>query len=47
MIPSEPRIAKVMSDTGMDRLQAIRHLQQRDILTRQRTIGRYQPRRSS
>lgn len=34
MIPSEHRIAQVQRETGMDRMQAIRHLQQRDALRR-------------
>jgi hypothetical protein len=31
-IPDEHRIAKVMQETSMDRVQAIRHIQQRDWL---------------
>lgn len=29
MMPSEARIEQVMKETGMDRIQAIRHIQQR------------------
>lgn len=32
MIPPETAIARVMRETGMDRLQAIRHLQGRAIV---------------
>ena len=32
MIPAESRITRVMENTGMGRLQAIRHLQARDQL---------------
>ena len=35
MTPSERDIARVMAETGMARLQAIRHLQQRRELIRQ------------
>lgn len=34
MIPAESDIARVMDETGMARLQAIRHLQQRAALIR-------------
>lgn len=40
MIPDETRIARVMRDTGMHRLQAIRHLQMRDALLRQQQAAR-------
>ena len=32
---SDQAVQKVMSETGMDRLQAIRHLQQKEDLARQ------------
>jgi hypothetical protein len=35
MIPAQHRIDKVMQETGMGELQAIRHLQQRDQLRRE------------
>ena len=34
MIPAERQIIRVMDDTGMDRLQAVRHLQAREELQR-------------
>lgn len=34
MIPPDTAINRVMDDTGMDRMQAIRHLQQRETLLR-------------
>lgn len=34
MIPPETDIARIMRETGMDRLQAIRHLQARETLSR-------------
>jgi hypothetical protein len=38
MIPPEPAIVRIMAETGMDRMQAIRHLQQRATLLRRATI---------
>lgn len=33
MMPAEHAVDRVMADTGMDRLQAIRHLQSRQVLS--------------
>lgn len=37
-IPRDAEVEKVMKDTGMARMQAIRHLQQRYTLQRERPI---------
>lgn len=48
MIPAERDIARVMQETGMQRLQAIRHLQARAILiVRTRNGGDYRTSRDS
>lgn len=38
MTAHEQRVAAVMNATGMDKMQAIRHLQQRDELVRRRRV---------
>lgn len=42
MIPSAAEVARVMEETGMGRMQAIRHLQSRaTVADRLRRLGRY------
>lgn len=41
MIPTESVITAEMRETGLDRMQAIRRIQQRDVLRRRMRNGRY------
>jgi hypothetical protein len=44
MRPSDAEVQKVMDDTGMDRMQAYRHVEARNILRARQADRRREPR---